>query len=252
LADGYKTAANAAIGFGTEATRQLDFGRSAAEAAAHPVQTLEGIEDGILKKIDDTATVHENFGFGAAVAEATGISGMAEGIYNADVVTGQPIGDGWDRFTRFGQGFRSALEFAGTVGGGAARAMTYLDAANVATIAKNRGYQLRVLNNESRFVAGTEVLEGDGDKIEIEDVRVGTRVATDAGQSNYGTLADDPNATRVNRKRWRLVTIEAEHVWADGTVDTWEVQTLQPVRWLRRHDVNAGEAISLGNVLDLN
>ena len=66
------------------------------------------------------------------------------------------------------------------------------------------------------FVAGTDVLEGDGEQIDIELIRVGDRLATDGGVSNSGSLAEDPNATAVTR-HWRLLTITAEQNLADGT-----------------------------------
>lgn len=40
--------------------------------------------------------------------------------------------------------------------------------------------------------------------------------------------------------RGPLLTITAEQTLPDGSVDTWEVQTLQPRSWLRRHRADTG------------
>ena len=39
--------------------------------------------------------------------------------------------------------------------------------------------------------------------------------------------------------------------WADGTIDSWSVQTLQPLTWLAQHHALAGREIALDTVLDL-
>ena len=61
----------------------------------------------------------------------------------------------------------------------------------------------------------------------------------------------DPNHTDVEAKTGRLVTIQAEQKWADGTRDTWEVQTLQPLSWLDHYSVDQGDSLDLSTVLDL-
>ncbi len=96
------------------------------------------------------------------------------------------------------------------------------------------------------FLAGTPVLLGNGTTEEaINDIQVGQRVATDGGVANSAngkTKAADPNSTKVNPKTWRLITIEA---------GDWEVQTLEPLRWIRRHHLTNGSSLLLSDVLDL-
>ena len=94
------------------------------------------------------------------------------------------------------------------------------------------------------FVAGTEVLMGDGSEQQIQLIQVGDRVATDGGVANSadGTAAEDPNATAVDPDTWRLVTI---------TVDDWQVQTLQPLTWIESHNLDDGDQIDLTEIVDL-
>ncbi len=95
------------------------------------------------------------------------------------------------------------------------------------------------------FVAGTPVREGDGELTAIEDVRVGDRVATDGGQSNNGSADVDPYATAVNPDTWRLLTIRAEQEWEDGTIDIFEIQTLQPPQWIEANGAVQGAYVDL-------
>lgn len=86
------------------------------------------------------------------------------------------------------------------------------------------------------FVAGTPVLLGDGQTEEaIEQIHVGQRVATDGGVANGAdgkTKADDPNATEVDPKTWRLVNLEIDALTEDGRIDVMEVQELMPLTTL--------------------
>jgi hypothetical protein len=96
------------------------------------------------------------------------------------------------------------------------------------------------------FVAGTPVLVGDRKThVAIESIRVCQRVATDGGVSNSAdgkTKAADPNATAVDPRSWRKLTIRA---------GKWEVQTLRPVGWLDANNVSSGASIRLASVVDL-
>jgi hypothetical protein len=69
--------------------------------------------------------------------------------------------------------------------------------------------------------------------------------------SNNGVLDPTPSDTNVDPKTWRLVNISATNIWTDGTVDTWNIQTLQSIGWLQSNGVDAGDTISLDRVVDL-
>jgi Pretoxin HINT domain len=102
----------------------------------------------------------------------------------------------------------------------------------------------------------------------IETIRVGERVIVDASQEalvadvarlsgvavdwdHGGDLAvagvEDPfrelidvSIQQIDRAEYRLVKIRAQEVWADGTIDRINVETLQPTHWLQAHDVHVG------------
>ena len=59
----------------------------------------------------------------------------------------------------------------------------------------------------------------------IENLRVGDRVVADNPD------LDTPEQTAVDPDTWRLYRLYAEEVWANGTVDTIHIQTLQPPAW---------------------
>jgi len=85
----------------------------------------------------------------------------------------------------------------------------------------------------------------------IENIRVGQRVATDGGLSNNGAVASDTAHTLVDRATWRWVTIRAEQRWPDRTLDTWDIQTLQPPAWLEKHRAEPRGVIELNDVVEL-
>ncbi|HEX8524121.1 MAG TPA: polymorphic toxin-type HINT domain-containing protein, partial [Tepidisphaeraceae bacterium] len=60
----------------------------------------------------------------------------------------------------------------------------------------------------------------------------------------------DSDATSIT-KQWKLLTIDATRVLPDGTPDTWQVQTLQPPEWLRRHQADVGGLLALDELVDL-
>lgn len=73
------------------------------------------------------------------------------------------------------------------------------------------------------FVEGTEVLLADGRTESIEDVEIGTRVATspaDPGAEIPGTMIDPDS--------WRLIRLEAE----DAERGTIHINLLRPARWV--------------------
>lgn len=82
----------------------------------------------------------------------------------------------------------------------------------------------------------------------IEQIRVGQRVVTELadgildidGQPFDRSLPE--GATRVDPATWRLVRMRAEDVWPDGTVDDINIETLQPLEWIKSHEVEVGRA----------
>ena len=95
------------------------------------------------------------------------------------------------------------------------------------------------------FVAGTEVLLGDGTtEVPIQNITVGQRVATDGGVANSsdGQVAADPDSTAVDPSTWRLITI---------TYEDWQIQALEPESWIAAHHLTTGGNVELGDVVDL-
>ena len=117
--DRYEAVATASIAFQKEFANGLDIPRRVGNALATPVTTARGVAAGVQQKAGDTAAVYNRHGLGTAAGELTGISGIAEGVYNVDLVTGRPVGDGFDRFIRAGEGTAATLGTASAVGGGA-------------------------------------------------------------------------------------------------------------------------------------
>jgi len=75
--------------------------------------------------------------------------------------------------------------------------------------------------------------------VPIEQVRAGQRV-----------LSDDPDvdlseATQVDPATWRRLHLRAETTWDDGTLDTIEVETLQPPDWIAAHGASLGASVPL-------
>ena len=79
----------------------------------------------------------------------------------------------------------------------------------------------------------------------IQGILVGERVATDGGVANSsdGEAAASPNATTVNPKTSRVITI---------TANDWEVQTLEPLSWIKAHSLRAGGRVHLSNFVNLD
>lgn len=107
------------------------------------------------------------------------------------------------------------------------------------------------------FTSGTPVLAGSGKEEPIQDVPVGSRVATDDGVANSAdgkTSAADPNQTEVDPKTWRLVSLTVDAKTADGGDDLMEVRELMPLSELRREHAKAGRSIpvplDLGDIFE--
>jgi len=73
----------------------------------------------------------------------------------------------------------------------------------------------------------------------IEALRVGDRVISDNPD------VDSPRETQVDPKKWRLLNLRAETVWADGTVDDINVETLQPPEWIAAHNAKVSHVVPL-------
>ena len=66
----------------------------------------------------------------------------------------------------------------------------------------------------------------------IETIRVGQRAVAGGPDSSVAASSD----TAVDPATWRLLRLHAEDRWADGTLDTIEVETLQPPEWIKAND----------------
>jgi len=76
----------------------------------------------------------------------------------------------------------------------------------------------------------------------IEAIRVGQRVI--AGNPDLGDAASTED-TAVDRATWRLVRLHGEDRWPDGTLDTIEVETLQPPEWIEANHASPGASVPL-------
>jgi hypothetical protein len=76
----------------------------------------------------------------------------------------------------------------------------------------------------------------------IEDIRVGQRVL-----GENPDLADSEHSTEtaVDPATWRLVRLHAEGRWEDGTLDTVEVETLQPLSWIAASGARIGRSVPI-------
>jgi hypothetical protein len=76
----------------------------------------------------------------------------------------------------------------------------------------------------------------------IEDIRVGQRVL---GENPDLSESEHRNETVVAPATWRLVRLHAEGRWADGTFDTIEVETLQPLTWIVESGASIGRSVPI-------
>ena len=212
---------------------------------------------GIMRTYSEVAA---GFALGGA-SKAAGTAGKAAFAWDM-AGNAMNVGRGTVDAYSNGLGWQNGIQMVGGAAGltgnltGALRATSKLDVPTAArldiqNISARNGIAPTTTLGTICFVAGTSVLQGDGGRTGIESIRVGQRVATDGGLSNSGAVAADPDATAVDPRSWRLVTIQAEQAWADGTLDRWEVETLQPAEWLALHQADAGGWIDLSAVLDL-
>lgn len=93
----------------------------------------------------------------------------------------------------------------------------------------------------------------------IDHIRVGQRVLTAAPEGisleadpQNATVAAEPEETRelrigkhfgataVDPATWRLVRMRADQTWDDGTIDDINVETLQPLSWLKEFGIQPG------------
>lgn len=84
----------------------------------------------------------------------------------------------------------------------------------------------------------------------IETIRVGQRVLTAAPEGIsldvhnhddvYHSTAPQDGKTAVDPATWRLIRMRAEQKWNDGTVDDINIETLQPLTWLKRFQIVKG------------
>ena len=73
----------------------------------------------------------------------------------------------------------------------------------------------------------------------------GTELTWDQADGSWSLEADvDPlreiqqaTSQQIEKAEYRLVKLKAHSVWADGTVDTINVETLQPWQWIHHHEV---------------
>jgi hypothetical protein len=76
----------------------------------------------------------------------------------------------------------------------------------------------------------------------IEDIRVGQRVVA---RNPDLTDAERRAATAVDPATWKLVGLHAESRWPDGTLDTFEIEALQPPKWLAEHRARVGAVVPI-------
>ena len=76
----------------------------------------------------------------------------------------------------------------------------------------------------------------------IEAIHVGQRVV--AGNPDYRGQANT-SETMVDPALWRLLRLHAEDRWANGTLDTIEVETLQPQASIEANRVSVGQMVPL-------
>ncbi len=65
-----------------------------------------------------------------------------------------------------------------------------------------------------------------------------------AGNPDLGDAASTED-TAVDRATWRLVRLHGEDRWPDGTLDTIEVETLQPPEWIEANHASPGASVPL-------
>jgi hypothetical protein len=165
----------------------------------------------------------------------------------AKLVLGQAIvmvaTDGLSGAGDLAEGADAAIDAASESAGTAADAAGPSDAAADAAQEEGRGNPNNP-DDDGCFLAGTEVLLGNGTEAQIQDITVGEHVATDGGVANSptGTAAADSDSTDVDPATWRELTI---------TSGDWQVQILEPLTWIQSHELSVGSLVDLDEFVNL-
>lgn len=78
--------------------------------------------------------------------------------------------------------------------------------------------------------------------VAIETIRVGQRVL---GENPQLAATEHSTRTAVDPATWRLLKLHSEWRWPDGTLDTIEIETLQPPTWIAEHCAREGSSVPL-------
>lgn len=62
------------------------------------------------------------------------------------------------------------------------------------------------------------------------------------GDRSAGEMAGE---TQIDPKTWRLLSLRTETVWADGTIDDVNVETIQPPQWIAQHNAHVGATVPI-------
>lgn len=77
----------------------------------------------------------------------------------------------------------------------------------------------------------------------IEALRVGDRVLTNAVDSDGKPVVD--SITEADKSSWRRLRLKSETLWDDGTIDEFEVESLQSPEWVAEHGAQVGAEVPL-------
>jgi hypothetical protein len=76
----------------------------------------------------------------------------------------------------------------------------------------------------------------------IETIRVGQRVVAHNPDPDSSVRTAN---LKVDPATWRFLRLQAEDRWPDGTLDVFEVETLQPAEWVEQHRAKPGATVPL-------
>ncbi|MGO8753386.1 MAG: putative toxin, partial [Thermoguttaceae bacterium] len=76
----------------------------------------------------------------------------------------------------------------------------------------------------------------------IETIRVGERVVAHNPDPDSSVRTAN---LKVDPATWRFLRLQAEDRWPDGTLDVFEVETLQPAEWVEQHRAKPGATVPL-------
>ncbi|MGH7138024.1 MAG: polymorphic toxin-type HINT domain-containing protein, partial [Pirellulales bacterium] len=95
----------------------------------------------------------------------------------------------------------------------------------------------------ARATTGRNAAKADNHaSVAIENIRVGQRVL---GENPELVESEHSARTAIDRATWRLLKLHSDCRWADGTLDTVEVETLQPPSWIVKHCAREGSSVPL-------